>query len=92
MSALTSTRKLLQKGRTFPQESSKTGFPRKVTAAEEHSSLVTVPLSDAPPSQVFAEVAPLSDSDKEIEQYIEQILTDVVVEVPLVLVPSNYRG
>jgi hypothetical protein len=45
-----------------------------------------VPLSDVPPSQVTVEVAPLSDLDKEIERYIEQILTDVAMEEPFVWV------
>jgi hypothetical protein len=45
-----------------------------------------VSLSDAPPFQVFAEAALPFDSDKETKRYIEQILTDVVVETPLMLV------
>ena len=50
-----------------------------------------MPLSDVLPSQVSAEVALLSNSDRETERYIEQILMDVAVEVPFVMVPPELK-
>jgi hypothetical protein len=67
LNALTSTRKILKKERTIPQESSDVGPPGETTIAEEHGYLVITPLFDVLPSQVFAEVTLLSNSDRENE-------------------------
>ena len=92
LSALASTRKLLQKGWTIPQEPCEPGSLEKVIAAEEHGSLVTTPLSNVLPYQVSVEATPLSNLDKETEWYIEQILMDVAVEVPSAPVSPKSEG
>ena len=92
LSSLISTKKLLQKRRSIPLESHEVGSLEKVITVEEHNSLITVPLSNVPSSHIPTEALPLSDSNKEIERYLEQIMMGMMVEKPVVQISLDAEG
>jgi hypothetical protein len=78
-SSLINTKKLIQKRWPILLDSHEARSPDKAIIVGEHGPLMTMPLFGVPSSHALTKPIPLFDSDKEIELYLERILTGVIV-------------
>jgi hypothetical protein len=82
LTSMFKTKIFAQKSRPTSLSSPDVKSLERTIAVEEQEPLATMPPSGVPSFHVPTDVGPLSDSDKETEQYLKRILSSVVAESP----------